>query len=192
MVGMASEHALDPRRGGLRAVRALALAAVAVGPASAAHAGLQGCVSLLGVVVAGTLCWSAGVALLGARRGPRALMAWLLAAQLVTHVVLESLCADAAHGLLAHLAQSATPGMLAAHVGAALVSAVVLARSDEALWVARGLLRSLGRLLLPLLAPVVADARVPRSVRAEGRRLPSYLLCLATTSWRGPPAGLAC
>lgn len=139
---------LDPRTGLMRGARGAALTVPAVALAVLAHSAGGGCVTWLGVLTSLGLCWPAAVAVLARPARALVLAGWLLLAQLVTHTVLEWLCADAAAGhqlSREHVATGLVPKMLLMHGVATLLTAVVLARADARLWAARTLLRAAAR-----------------------------------------------
>ncbi|MCW2600940.1 MAG: hypothetical protein JWM02_2769 [Frankiales bacterium] len=188
---------LDPRQGLVRGVRAAVLTVPAVGGAALAHSLADGCGSLLAMTAAAGLCWPAAVALLRGRRRLPALIAWLVGAQVVTHLLLEWMCPDVTSGrmgLLDHLLMGLSPAMLSVHVGAVLVTAVLLDRADAGLWAADALLRAGIRALRVLAGrtrPVLPEpvwrgtSFVSRPVRLHG------LWEAAPLVRRGPPALLA-
>ena len=71
---------LDPQQGLVRVVRAGVLTVPAVGFATIAHASVEGCVSVVAVLLAVGVCWPTAVVLLRARRLPT-LVGWLVVAQ---------------------------------------------------------------------------------------------------------------
>lgn len=180
-----------PACGGVRAIRAGFLASVAVGVAELAHAGTDGCGSLVALLLAFGLTWPAAVAMLGARRQVPALVGWLLATQLVLHVLLESRCDEVLsgrQGLLDHLAAVPAGRALLAHGLAVLVSAVLLGRADAGVWAADMLRRAV--------RPVVRLGVVV--VPAQRTQVPVAVVLPARDTWkgrrpsrRGPPALLA-
>lgn len=188
---------LDPRGGLVRGVRAAVLTTPTVGAAVLAHATVDGCGSLLTIGVAAGLCWPAAVAVLGARRRLPALVLWLLAAQGLTHLLLESMCPDVVSGragLGAHLAASLTVPMLLAHAGAVLATAVLLGRADAGLWTAYAVVRAGARALRTvrgLPRPVVTPTFVRLLVRAHDLPVPRRHHEVAATRRRGPPLLLA-
>ncbi|MBM7442772.1 hypothetical protein [Streptomyces sp. HB132] len=97
-------------------------------------------------------------------------------------------------GHMSHdMAAMSSTGMLAAHLLAALVCGMWLARGERA---AFQILRSVaGWLLAPLQVPLVAPAPSPqprtRARRGLSDRLPRGLLCTHDLDPRGPPGGLA-
>jgi hypothetical protein len=72
---------LDPQQGLVRVVRAGVLTVPAVGFATFAHGSVDGCVSVVAVLLAVGVCWPAAVVLLGAQRRLPTLVGWLVVAQ---------------------------------------------------------------------------------------------------------------
>jgi len=180
---------LDPSTGLLRGVRAGVLTVPTVGTAVVGHAAVDGCGSLFAVLAAAGVCWPAAVALLGRRRRLPALVAWVIGAQLVSHVVLAALCGEGA--VAQHVLSEMTPAMLGAHAAAALVTGALLARADAGLWAAGALVRAVGRLLRlgRATAAVVVPPRLPSAPLRVPPRLPWVLLTQPTR--RGPPVQAA-
>jgi hypothetical protein len=172
-------HALDPRAGAARGVRALVLAAVAVGIAGVAHTFVDGCVDPAGLALSLGVCWPLAVALTGRRRGTAGLLLWTAAAQVVTHQVVELTCGGSAH--------PAPTSVLLAHGAAVLVTATLLARGDEGLWVAHALRRLVGLPLPVVPALVVPGLRQPR--RTDDTRPPAPVV-VTPRVLRGPPSAL--
>jgi hypothetical protein len=187
---------LDPNRGLVRGVRAAVLTVPTIGGAALAHSFVDGCDSLVALALAAGLCWPAAVALLGARRRLPALVAWVVTAQVATHLLLEGLCGDVTSGAVPwhlHLMTGVTGTMAVAHGLAVLVTSVLLGRADAGLWTAHALIRAVARVLVPRLArqlpapvrrttPVVDDVPAPRTtwVAAQpARRGPPVLLAPA-------------
>lgn len=177
---------LDPLRGSVRGLRAAVLTVPAVGSAALGHGTMHGCDSAVSILAAAGLCWPAAVMALGARRRVTSLLLWLVAAQVLTHVVLEALCTDVLSGqvsLATHLAHSTTAGMAGIHLAAAGVSALLLGRADAGLWTARALLRAARSATRALrvtdwVAPAVPDLSSVPTEASPVRR----------TSWTGAPA----
>ena len=169
--------ALDPRAGVTRGLRALVLAAVAVGVAGVAHTFVAGCVDLPGLAVSLGICWPLAVALLGRRQRTTTLLAWTACAQVVTHQVVELTCGGTGH--------AAPARALLVHGAAVLLTAALLARGDEGLWVAHALRRLVGR---P--APVAPVVVVPalRPSRPTHVTLPRSVLLITPRVLRGPPS----
>lgn len=190
---MAAGLRVDPSLGWVRGTRAAALTVPAVGAASLTHVMVDGCASWLAAGLAAALCWPAAVAVLGARRRLPALLVWVVAAQLVTHVLLERMCAEVTSGsvsLSGHLLASLTPRMLLAHAGCALLTAVLLHRADAGLWAADALLR-VARLVLAAFGDVVvcSPVVVGRAPRPSARvDVVMDLWRSPCPSRRGPPA----
>jgi hypothetical protein len=135
---MSTPVQLDPQRGLVRGVRAAVLTAPAVGIAALAHSQVDTCLDGLALALSAGLCWPAAVALLGRRRRLPALVAWLVGAQVVTHVLLAQAC---------HEPQQWSTSGTAAHGVAVLLTAALLHRADTDLWIARAVVRSAARLL---------------------------------------------
>lgn len=184
---------LDPQRGLVRGIRAAVLTVPAVGSAALVHALADGCGSLLVISLAAGLCWPAAVAVLGNRRRLPALVAWLLAAQLVTHLLLEWTCTAVTSGqvpLLTHLQRGVSPSMLGAHLGAVLVTAVALGRADVGLWTADAVVQAAGRALQlapALVLPSVPDAAPGWAALDAGVPCLRDLWRAALPTRRGPP-----
>ena len=149
---------LDAGVGGVRVLRALVFLAMATTLTISGHVIGGGSVSGAAVVALALLGWP--VALLGSRRqrGVRHLFPVLVASQLAGHAVIAFFAGAAAgasagtcttqpghHGHMAldcgepvavasMAAHGSTPAMTAAHLGAALVLALVLARGEAFLW----------------------------------------------------------
>jgi hypothetical protein len=204
----------SPGDGALRVARTVAVTAVVVGLAVAAHVAGGGrpprALGLVGLALATAyVC-----AWLARRRLSLPVLAGVLAAgQWALHHtfdVLEASCATtivpAAHaghtvaagscepvaaaagsGLAAgqHLAAPSW-AMLLAHVAATLVSALVLASGERALWALCGLLATLVPALPRAAAPVAVPARRAPDVPAAPR--PRRAVLLRTSPRRGPPA----
>lgn len=193
---------VDPGRGGMRALRAFVFLAVATGLTVVGHVLGGGSVSTLGVAALAVVVWP--VALVGSARQRRVrhLLPALALGQFAGHAVLGYVdaavgslsagtgCAPAGalHGhLLLDCTGSAmamnghvgTPAMTVAHLGAAVVLAVVLARGEALLWQ----VLALAVPVLPRLAPpVVEHLRATFVVRPSLRGLD-----VAVVPGRGPP-----
>lgn len=179
---------LDPSTGLVRGVRAAVLTVPTVGAAAVGHAVADGCDRVFAVLVAAGVCWPAAVALLRARRGVPSLVAWVLGAQVATHLVLAALCGD---GGAQHLLSGVGPAMLAAHATAAVLTGALLSRADAGLWAAHALLHAVGRLRRR------PRAAAPVLVRAPFRRTPPLVsprlawVVRARPDRRGPPVPAA-
>lgn len=188
---------LDPQRGLVRGVRAGVLTVPAVGFATLAHASMDGCVSVVGVLLAVGLCWPATVVLLRAQRRLPALVGWLVLAQGLTHLLLEQMCGEAPpglSGLVDHLMMGVSPDMLAVHAGSALFTAVLFGRADAGLWTAQALVRAGARALglFDAYAVPVGLPLVPRTAEVGIRvRRPRALWEAGAPLRRGPPALVA-
>jgi hypothetical protein len=185
----------SPAASTVRALRAAVLTVPAVGSAALAHAAVDPCTSVLGVLLSAGVCWSAAVALLGARRPRVALLGWVLGAQAVTHLMLALTCTDPSSSSGGALLHRTLPGalMLAAHAGAAAAAALLLGRADAGLWTARALLRSGARLLRLLARTLVRLPRVRATVPTlppvptVGSRVRGSVWRGGTPVLRGPP-----
>lgn len=169
---------IDPRSGAARGARALVLAVVAVGLAGAAHTAATGCLDATGLALALGLAWPGAVVVARRRQHPAYLIAWVAAAQLATHVVMDVTCGGV-HGTSA--------GVLVGHGAAGLLTTAVLARADDRLWVAHAVRRAVSRLALPrpLPVPVLVRPRV-RPLRVPLPRSPHLV---SSPVLRGPPSG---
>ncbi|MEU6017506.1 hypothetical protein ABZ826_26710 [Streptomyces sp. NPDC047515] len=91
------------------------------------------------------------------------------------------------------MAGMSSTGMLAAHLLAALLCGLWLARGERAafqiLWSVAGWL--LAPLQIPLTAPAPSPRPMTRACRGLSDRLPRGLLCARDLDPRGPPGGLA-
>ena len=169
---------LDPRSGTARGLRALVLSVVAVLVAGTAHTFADGCLDAPGLVLALGACWPAAVALLGRRRRLPALLAFVVGAQVVTHVVVGLTCGGV---------EATSLRVLAVHALGVVVTTALLARTDTALWAVDALRRAVARVLMPVTVdvPVVPRARTSRPThRLHARWLVSPRVL------RGPPSGL--
>ena len=193
---MTSAVRLDPGSGLVRGVRAAVLTVPTVGGAALAHSFVDGCDSVFALLVAAGLCWPAAVALLGARRRLPTLLAWVVVAQVATHLLLEAMCTDVTSGHVGwaqHLTSGATPTMLLSHGCAVLLTSLLLGRADAELWAAHAILRAGAhalrlwrRLVLP---PLPAPAPGTRPVLVIEAPRASWVV--AQPSRRGPPVLLA-
>jgi len=155
------------------------LSLVAVLVAGTAHTVADGCLDAHGLVLALGACWPGDVAVLGRRRRLPALLAWVVGAQVLTHVVVGLTCSGRVEATSARV--------VAVHAVAALVTTAVLARADAVLWAVDSLRRALTRLLVPASVdlPVVPRTRVIRTTRPlQGR------WSVSPRVLRGPPSGL--
>jgi hypothetical protein len=188
---------LDPAKGLVRGVRAAVLTAPTVGGAVLAHAFVDGCGSFMAVFTAAGVCWPAAVAVLGARRRLPVLLLWVVMAQAVTHLLLERMCPEVMSGqtsLADHLLMGVTGPMVAAHVGAVLVTGLLLGRADAGLWGADALVRAGARALratrdLPL--PALPEPVATSTTTVEDIPRPRGVWKAAPPVRRGPPALLA-
>ncbi|MEU0565434.1 MFS transporter [Nonomuraea sp. NPDC005983] len=171
-----------------RLARAAVFAVVCLGLSVLAH--LLGGGSVTGpVMVGGLLLAFAAAAAASGRERPLAVILPLLAGmQAVLHALFSIGHASAAHAALGHAHQglATSVGMLVAHAGAAVLTALWLARGEAALW---GLLHRLAarlyRVLLAFLYPVHEPVAVVTA--PEPGRLRSVALAHAAPR-RGPPS----
>ena len=183
----AGSWALAPERGPLRFTRTAAVATPAVGLALAAHALTGGCLPVGPALAATALGTAASWAFAARERSGREVAGLLLLTQAVVHLLLTLTCADApgpAGGVL-----SGAP-MAAAHLLAVTLAALVLHRTEAALWLGARLGGSSARGLL--LDPGYGVPAPPEQL------LPTTAVPLVrSASWsratprRGPPVRLA-
>ncbi|PSK99945.1 hypothetical protein CLV63_10272 [Murinocardiopsis flavida] len=186
-----------------RTVRAGVFATACVGVSAGGHAAMSDhALPWAGPLIGFALVFACARAAAGRERGLGAISAWMLWGQLALHLLFSYLqsthTGPAQHGTAAPDAaaaadQASGPGMFAAHVLAALVSAWWLRRGEAALFT---LLRLIAALLLTfLLVPQCRPVhRSPRPLRRRpdrngGRRASRYLR--HTVVLRGPPLLLA-
>ncbi|KUP97140.1 hypothetical protein [Thermobifida cellulosilytica] len=144
-----------------RLIRAGVFAAVSVGVSANGHALQSGHdVPPAGMLLGSALMLAAGWGLAGRERGGGAVLGWMLWGQLALHFVFaltESGAAHPGHPAAAPAAaagQDLSPGMLAAHLVAALVCALWLRRGEAAAFrLARGLRTLLADAFRPPAAP---------------------------------------
>ena len=187
-----------PTRGATRIARAAAFGVATLTLATGAHILAGGALPSLMVLASLTLPLTTAAVLLTSRRcGPLLLLGSLATAQVLLHETLMTLAAHAPGDLTPaglgghHGAHVSTPGadgwsvaMTAAHVVATVVTALVLARGEQALW-------QLVSRLLPTLP------RIPRVLSCGPRQAPALLslpvfrpsLVSGGSGLRGPPAG---
>jgi hypothetical protein len=174
-----------PTRGLPRLCRGTVLAVTSATLAVAAHALAGGGIpdpGLTGLLTIGVA--AVGVAVADRRRSLGAIVAVLGAAQLATHVLL-SFAAMGLTGDMSMVARGYTLPMLGAHAVAVLVSAWLLVRADDVLFlVAAALARLLPRLLSPTAIPEAPHQ--PRPVPAGPDRTTTVLL-RRSHARRGPP-----
>ncbi|MFE6227753.1 hypothetical protein [Streptomyces sp. NPDC057854] len=197
-------------RSPLRALRAALFAVVCVVLAAVGHSSMSahslGPLTLLTALAAtAAVAWCAA----GRRRGPAACAGGTLAAQGALHVAFSLTGAHApAAGAAPHAAHPAHaahrsaapdglaavldggPGMLAAHLLAALVCGLWLARGEAAFFaLAEAALTPLRHLLAVPLGPVPVPADPRRPVRRprRGARRPHVVVLAHVLSRRGPP-----
>ncbi|MFP3990884.1 hypothetical protein U9R90_26130 [Streptomyces sp. E11-3] len=206
-------------RSPMRALRAALFAAVCVTLAGVGHSSMSGHALPIGSLLAAFgvtlgVAWLAG----GRRRGAWSIGGVLLGAQGALHLIFSMGQAHAAshappHGARHHgddgvpgahgdyAAQStavdtmghASTGMLAAHLLAAVVCALWLARGEAAFFGLLRALRTLARTPLRLLLAVVRVPSVPGPVRmprpGRGGARPRIADLAHVVSRRGPPTG---
>lgn len=197
----------------LRFGRSAVVAAAVLCLAAGAHTAAGGAMPPAAVVLAlGALTWLPVMVLAGRRLGPVTVLAVLSFGQLALHQAFELFgtvqCAPsgpmaehAGHaGHLGHAGHAAvaldcvsasahtgnSPGMLAAHVLATAVTALMLARGEAALWALAGWLRPLVQLPTATAAPVRVS--LPINTQAPLPLYTAYLVRLMPL--RGPPAGV--
>ncbi|SDN26996.1 hypothetical protein [Allokutzneria albata] len=170
---------LDPVRGALRALRGCLLASTSAALATLGHvvAGGSAPDSALTVLLT-VLTATVGISFADKRRSPAAVLTALGTAQLATHLLLNALT------LHDHGAVTDTWPMFAAHTAATLVTALLLAGAESAIF---GMAAALGAVLprhsprppvfAPLLAVIPARSGLITSLdvllrRAHARRGP--------------------
>lgn len=198
-----------PTAGALRWVRSVVLTTVVVGLAAAAHVtggGVLPSAFLLVALLTTVAC--ATFTVTRWRLRPPAMVLLLGTGQVLLHEVFMALGAPvrppvAAGGhagthLMAQvpgtgftpdpmLAASDSWSMVLVHVAATVLTAVVLARGEDAVWRLCTWLSPLVRVLRAVLLPV--PARVHRLVLEEATWRPRNLLVTRLVSRRGPPPG---
>jgi hypothetical protein len=194
--GVTGAPQLDPHAGLVRGVRAAVLTVPTVGGAAIAHSLVDGCDSVFALLLAAGICWPAAVALLGSRRRLPAFAAWVLLAQVATHLLLEATCPDVTSGNASwaqHLLTGVTPTMLVTHGTAALLTSVLLGRADAGLWAADALVRAGAKALrlLRVLVPSPLPAPVRRTAPVLAVEFPRSSWVAAQPARRGPPVLLA-
>lgn len=182
--------ALLPQHGALRALRGSVLAAVNAVLALAAHvAGGGGTPDGALTVLTTVGVAAAGTALADRRRGPLALLAAVAVTQVILHLLLAAL--DGHHGATAGTAAGASgaPGaaaMMAAHAGAVVVTAALLAGAESALFTVAGVLRRIVGVIVGLRTPQPADHQ-PTTLPVATPLSAGWRRSCAGTSLRGPP-----
>ncbi|HEX3781918.1 MAG TPA: hypothetical protein VHX38_19815 [Pseudonocardiaceae bacterium] len=171
----------SPTSGAFRVCRGVALAVVSGALAAGAHELGGGGMPKIGVTAVLTVGVAAiGIALADRRSALPAILALLGMAQLATHVLLavETMNMPGMH-------QDDGLAMVGAHTVAVLVSAVLLAKADAAVF---QVIAALTRLLPTVLTtPPVPEAPKRPLVRVHaGDRATSVLLCRSNAR-RGPP-----
>jgi hypothetical protein len=179
----------------VRVVRSAAVGASGAALAAAAHVTAGGQTPALVAVTLSAVALAAGAyAAAGGALGVARLLALLLAAQALLHAAFE-LTAPAGTGHAHHggdagaLTPAGEGAMIAAHVAATLVLALLLARGEAWLLgagrLAVGLVRRLARADRP--APVGLAVRVIRLALPLVRSQPSLRPLAGAASRRGPP-----
>ncbi|HVV17997.1 MAG TPA: hypothetical protein VHF06_01085 [Pseudonocardiaceae bacterium] len=169
-----------PTRGALRVLRGSVLAVTSAALAVVAHAVSGGMAPDTGLTALLTVGVAAvGVALADRRRSTGAILTVLAGAQLAMHVLLSV----GSMGMPTHVNDLV---MLGAHAGAVLVSALLLARADDAVF----LLACVLAMLLPVLVAVPPAPSAP--VRVRHRRTErvdrrAAVLLRRACARRGPP-----
>lgn len=143
----------------MRGARAGVLAAASVGISGIAH-GVAHCTDAVGLALAIGVCWPGAVAVLGSRRRMPFLLAWLVVAQAVTHVLLTETCGGG----------SLMPDRrtLLAHAIAVIATAALLAHADAGVWTADAVRRLVALFVEPpLVVPALARVRTPETRTAH-------------------------
>jgi hypothetical protein len=179
-----------PDAGAVRWARALAYTAPAVGLSVLLHAAADGCVSVQGVAEASVTCLAAAGMALRAERSRAQIAGWLLACQLLTHLLLQVHCPPGDPGAFVPDARTAL-----AHLAAAALAAAWLAPAERALWAASRLGPAVRRAVVrctqpacPVLAPPVLAAQVTAPLRVLR---PVLHASCPPPARRGPPVGCA-
>ena len=178
-------------------MRAAVLTVPTVGGAAIAHSLVDGCDSVFALLLAAGVCWPAAVAVLGSRRRLPVLAAWVLLAQVATHLLLEATCTDVTSGRTGwaqHFLAGVTPTMLMSHGIAVVLTSVLLGRADAGLWAADALVRAgtkALRLLRLLVPPPLLPAPVRRTAPVLAVEFPRSSWVAAQPARRGPPVLLA-
>lgn len=173
-----------PTRGALRMWRGVVLAVTSAMLAVAAHAVAGGGLPDPGLTAMLTIGVAAiGVALARHRRSIGFILTVLGAAQLTTHVLLSY--AETGLTGMHMVSHGYSLPMLGAHAVAVLISAWLLARADDAIFlVASALDRLLPRLLSP---PVVPETPRHPSPAPAGQDRSTTVLLRRSNARRGPP-----
>jgi hypothetical protein len=186
--GSTHPRALQPGDGPLRLARCVLVAGPSVVLGALAHLGSEGCVSAVGLALALTVVAGASWTQLSRERSTGFLVTWIGLTQTVVHGLLTVTCA---HGHASRI--PARPQMLAAHLVAVLVLAILLRRGDRRIWATAALtaaLRSWLRTFILWRCPAVtlesaAQGSAPAGRVAGNGRPPAR----GAASRRGPPAG---
>ncbi len=192
-----------PSRGGLRVLRAGAVAGTVLGLAAGAHVAAGGGVPAPALLAAVAVVLVAVCLLLAGRRFSWPVLGGLLGGgQVALHAVFAcsgpttAVVAAGHHQEWTPVDVTAAPGVFSvgmtfAHAVATVLAVLALVHGEFLLWSLWAWLRPLVRVLLPVLrhvavrvAPVPADLPKPRSVAARRvrRRGPPRVPALATTS----------
>ncbi|MEY9214478.1 hypothetical protein NI17_019605 [Thermobifida halotolerans] len=181
-----------------RLTRAGVFAAVCVGVSANGHAFQAGHgVPLGGTLLGLALMLAVGWAIAGRERGGGTILGWMLWGQLALHLVFGATQSDVGtHSVhqattltTAAAGQPSSSGMLAAHLGAALVCALWLRRGEAAAFRLARELRILLSGVLLLLAPPPAVPCPPEEtpLRGSGPAPAVGTLLRHTVVRRGPP-----
>lgn len=175
---------LNPRTGLLRALRGSALAVTSSLLAGTAHVAAGGAAPDGALTVVLTVAVAAaGTALADRRRGPVALLTAVGGTQVVLHLLLDGL------GSHAHGAGTApTTAMTAAHALAAVVTALLLAGAESAVFAVAGAWRRIVA-ALPLRggSSITPIARAVLAVAPCAEPAPLRVLMATLLGRRGPP-----
>ncbi len=160
-------------------VRATLLTLPAVGTASLAHLYVDGCVEVGALLLAVAATWTSAAAVVSGRRSTGLLLAWILGAQVATHLLLAAQCDGIAHAL-------AVPGagMIGVHLLTAALVAPVLARREAGLATARRIVTRWQR------TSPAAHPRPWQPALAAGSTPRPTSRTVHDASRRGPPRGL--
>jgi len=193
------DHAMDPGRGSLRALRGGLLAACCALLGISAHVLGGGSVDLGQTLLLTVLLATAAMALAGRRPGTGTLLVVAAVAQAAFHVVLAAAHRSAelaSHGAETHqsgpLDLGALDGLLPttwmtlAHAAGAVLVAVVLARGDAALFALARVARRW--ICVPGRPSGVARGGVRHPVTRVDHPRPLARLLTAQLRYRGPPA----
>jgi len=171
--------ALAPQRGVLRAVRGSVLAVTSALLAGTAHvaAGAPAPGGTLTVLLTVGVA-AAGTALADRRRGPVALLAAVGTTQVLMHLLL--------HGNHSHAAPVPPATMVTAHAVAVVVTALLLARAEAAVFAVAAAWRRIVA-AVPLRLPLPPRRRAGQPVVPAEVPTPLRLLLATLLRRRGPP-----